>query len=186
MPSGKECCKQSDPEQFGCPSVLRLLDVYGESETPSTQHRRLRLLRSSKTGEGERKFTESFFLKRGESLFFCIWEMMVHSTFSPILHFIYVRKKTRKILSVLKNSHIYRPEARSVHRWTGKPRPGLPSSSGGNFPPVSGEDERMFIESGDDCCKQSDPEHFKLSVGHNGCKSVRGVGNPVHVWYTRA
>ena len=56
LPSGKDCCKQSDPEQFGCPSVLRLLDVYGESETPSTQHRRLRLLRSSKTGEGERKF----------------------------------------------------------------------------------------------------------------------------------
>ena len=51
LPSGKECCKQSDPEQFGCPSVLRLLDVYGESETTSTQHRRLCLLRSSKTGE---------------------------------------------------------------------------------------------------------------------------------------
>lgn len=56
LPSGEECCKQSDPEQFGCPSILRLLDVYGESETQSTQHRRLRLLRSSKTGEGERKF----------------------------------------------------------------------------------------------------------------------------------
>ena len=71
LPSGEECCKQSDPEQFGYPSVLRLLDVYWESETPSTQHRRLRLLRSSKTGdnsercsslperkahEGERKF----------------------------------------------------------------------------------------------------------------------------------
>ena len=27
---------------------------------------------------------------------------------------------------------------------------------------------------------------FKLSVGHNGCKSVLGAGNPVHVWYTRA
>ena len=51
LPSGKECCKQSDPEQSGCPSVRRLLDVYGESETPSTQHRRLRLLRSSKAGE---------------------------------------------------------------------------------------------------------------------------------------
>lgn len=38
---------------FGCPSVLRLLDVYGESETPST------------SGEGERKFTES--LKKPES-----------------------------------------------------------------------------------------------------------------------
>ena len=48
---GKDCCKQSDPEQFGCPSALRLLDVYGESETPPTQHRRLHLLRSSKTGE---------------------------------------------------------------------------------------------------------------------------------------
>ena len=75
LPSGKEYCKQSDPEQFGCPSVRRLLDAYGESETPSTQHRRLRLLRSSKTGdnseqssslpdsltlnEGEHKFTES-------------------------------------------------------------------------------------------------------------------------------
>ena len=47
---------------FGCPSVWRLPDVYGESETSSTQHRRLRLLRSSKTGEGERKFTESSFL----------------------------------------------------------------------------------------------------------------------------
>ena len=67
------------------------------------------------------------------------------------------------------------------HRWTGKPRPGLPS--------------------GEDCCKQSDPKQFKLSVGHNGYKRVRGVGNPVHVstlrlrrrlsavmtaWYTRA
>ena len=83
--------------------VRRLLDVYGESETPSTQHRRQRLLRSSVS-----------------------------------LH----------------------------HRWTGKPQPGLPSR--------------------EDCCKQSDPEQFKLSVGHNGCKSVRGVGNPVHVWYTRA
>lgn len=34
------CRKQSDPEQFGYPSVLRLLDVYGEdvweSETQST------------------------------------------------------------------------------------------------------------------------------------------------------
>ena len=49
--SGKECCKQSDPEQSGCPSILRLLDVYGESETTSTQHRRLCLIRSSKTGE---------------------------------------------------------------------------------------------------------------------------------------
>ena len=36
LPSGKDCCKQSDPEQFGCPSVRRLLDVYGELETPST------------------------------------------------------------------------------------------------------------------------------------------------------
>ena len=36
---------------FGCLSVWRLPDVYGELETPSTQHRRLRLLRSSKTGE---------------------------------------------------------------------------------------------------------------------------------------
>lgn len=27
---------------------------------------------------------------------------------------------------------------------------------------------------------------FKLSIGHNGCKSVRIVGNSVHVWYTRA
>ena len=41
---------------FGCPSVWWLLDVYWEPETQSTQHRRLRLLRSSKTGEGERKF----------------------------------------------------------------------------------------------------------------------------------
>ena len=48
LPSGEECCKQSDPEQFGCPPVRRLLDVYGESEAPST------------SGEGERKFTESF------------------------------------------------------------------------------------------------------------------------------
>ena len=56
LPSGEDCCKLSDPELSGCPSVLRLLDVYGESETPSTQHRRLRLLRSSKTGEGEHKF----------------------------------------------------------------------------------------------------------------------------------
>ena len=51
LPSGKVCCKQSDPEQSGCPSVWWLLDVYVEPETPSTQHRRLRLLRSSKTGE---------------------------------------------------------------------------------------------------------------------------------------
>ena len=34
-----------------------------------------------------------------------------------------------------------------LHRWTGKPRPGLPSSSGGNFPPVSGEGECKFTES---------------------------------------
>ena len=27
---------------------------------------------------------------------------------------------------------------------------------------------------------------FKLSVGHNNYKSVRGARNPVHVWYTRA
>ena len=33
---------------FGCLSVRRLLDVYVELETPST------------SGEGERKFTESF------------------------------------------------------------------------------------------------------------------------------
>lgn len=32
------------------------------------------------------------------------------------------------------------------HRWTGKPRPGLPSSSGWNFPPVSGEGECKFTE----------------------------------------
>lgn len=36
LPSGKDCCKQSDPEQFGCPSVMRLLNVYGEPETKST------------------------------------------------------------------------------------------------------------------------------------------------------
>ena len=47
LPSGKECCKQSDPEQSGCPSVRRLLDMYVEPETPSM------------SGEGERKFTES-------------------------------------------------------------------------------------------------------------------------------
>lgn len=39
----------------------------------------------------------------------------MYSAFSLILHFIYARKKTRKILSVLKNSHIDRPEARNVH-----------------------------------------------------------------------
>lgn len=33
------------------------------------------------------------------------------------------------------------------HRWTGKPRPGLPSSSGGNFPPMSGEGECEFTKS---------------------------------------
>ena len=70
------------------------------------------------------------------------------------------------------------------YRWTGKPRPGLPSSSGGNFPPVSGEDEHMFIESGKDCYKQSNPEQFKLSVSHNGCKSVRRVGNPIHALHS--
>lgn len=32
------------------------LDMYGESETPSTQHRRLCLFCSSKIDEGERKF----------------------------------------------------------------------------------------------------------------------------------
>ena len=47
---------------FGCPSVLRLLDVYGESETPYT------------SGEGEHKFTKSFsyhnkFLTVGNSYF---------------------------------------------------------------------------------------------------------------------
>ena len=59
-------------------------------------------------------FLSIFFLKEAKASFF-IWEMLVHSTFSLILHFIYARKKTRKILSVSKNSHIYRPEARNVH-----------------------------------------------------------------------
>ena len=52
LPSGEECCKQSDPEQLGCPSVLRLLDVCGESETPST------------SGEGERKFIFNLVIPR--------------------------------------------------------------------------------------------------------------------------
>ena len=34
--SGKECGKQSDPEQFGCPSDIMAAKVYGESETPYT------------------------------------------------------------------------------------------------------------------------------------------------------
>ena len=123
---------------------------------------RLRLTFAAQIGNDSGFWPGSYhriiFLKRGGSLFFCIGETMAYSAFSLILHFIYARKKTRKILSVLKNSHIYRPEARSVHRWTGKPRPDLPS--------------------GEDCCKQSDPEQFKLSVGHNGCKSVRGSKTP--------
>ena len=44
LPSGKECCKQSNTEQLGYPSVRRLLDVHEESETPSM------------SGEGEHKF----------------------------------------------------------------------------------------------------------------------------------
>lgn len=44
LPSGEDCRKQPDPEQLGCPLVRRLLDVYGESEIPST------------SGKGERKF----------------------------------------------------------------------------------------------------------------------------------
>ena len=42
----------------------------------------------------------------------------------------------------------------------GRPRPGLPS--------------------GEDCCKQSDPEQFKLSVGSKVAGRILGVGNPVH------
>ena len=30
----------------------------------------------------------------------------------------------------------------------------------------------------------ADHEQFKLSVGHNGCKNVRGVGNPVHTLHS--
>lgn len=48
----------------GCPSVRRSLDVYEEPEAPSTQHRRLYLLRSSKTGEGERKFIFNLVIPR--------------------------------------------------------------------------------------------------------------------------
>ena len=54
---GQACRREriatSNPTQnnSSCPSVRRSLDVHGESETPSTQHRRPCLLRSSKTGE---------------------------------------------------------------------------------------------------------------------------------------
>lgn len=58
LPSGEECCKQSDPEQFGCPSILRLLDVYGESETQSTlcTPASPSFVSPCGLGEGERKF----------------------------------------------------------------------------------------------------------------------------------
>ena len=98
------------------------------------------------------------------------------------------------------------------YRWTWKPRPGLPSSSGESIPTVSGKCERKFIfnlviprryrlgtrinittpassrgvitESWKDCCKQSDTEQFKLFVGHNGCKSACGAGNHVHALHS--
>ena len=44
-----------------------------------------------------------------------------------------------------------------LHRWTGKPRPGLPSSMDGR--------PRPGLPSGKEYCKQSDPEQF-------GCPSV--------------
>ena len=91
LPSGKDRGKRSDHdnspfparyqnkyEQFGCPSVLRLFDTRGESETPSVLPHGLRLLHTSLTGdtspaspdsvperkahEGERKFAESFLI----------------------------------------------------------------------------------------------------------------------------
>ena len=50
------------------------------------------------------------------------------------------------------------------HRWTVKPRPGL-----------------LSVE---DCCKQSDTEQFKLSVGYNSYKNVRRVRNHVHILHS--
>ena len=48
---GRNAASSPTLNNSSCPSVWSLLDVYGEPETPSTQHRRLRLLRSSKTGD---------------------------------------------------------------------------------------------------------------------------------------
>lgn len=59
-PSWKDCYKRSDPEQSGCPSVRRLLDVCGESETPSTP------------GGGELMFNESLPSFFGSSFSHCI------------------------------------------------------------------------------------------------------------------
>ena len=66
LPSGKECGKQSDPEQFGCPSVLRLLNVYGESETPSTlcTPTPSSFVSPCGLGEGERKFIFNLVIPR--------------------------------------------------------------------------------------------------------------------------
>ena len=36
LPSGKNCYKQSDPEQFGCPSDIMTVKVHVESKNPST------------------------------------------------------------------------------------------------------------------------------------------------------
>ena len=59
-PSWKDCYKRSDHEQSGCPSVRRLLDVCGESETPSTP------------GGGELMFNESLPSFFGSSFSHCI------------------------------------------------------------------------------------------------------------------
>ena len=66
LPSGEECCKQSDPEQLGCPSVLRLLDVCGESETQSTLFppTSSSLVSPCGLGEGERKFIFNLVIPR--------------------------------------------------------------------------------------------------------------------------
>lgn len=64
--------RQSDHEQFGCPSVRRLLDVYWESETTSTfcTPALPSFVSHCGLGEDERKFTKSFTATRYGSSFF--------------------------------------------------------------------------------------------------------------------
>ena len=66
LSSGEECCKQSDPEQFGCPSVRRSLDVHGKSGTPSTlcTPTSSSFVSPCGLGEGEHKFIFNLVIPR--------------------------------------------------------------------------------------------------------------------------
>ena len=93
---------------FGCPSVMRLLDVYGESETPST------------SGEGEHKFTESSsgvnfppVSGEGECEFTKSYEkkyLKKTSLWNFIWHIIYAgNREAKKPCQPVKNAGLLRP-----------------------------------------------------------------------------